>query len=114
MKSLPEISGSLKNEVKFNVQLSIKSSFISSQVHFEFLAELGLFGYLSFFFFIFQSLFFSMRSFFIKNDFYKFSGVLFVFVSLLPFIPSGSFFTTYGATLFWLNFAICVQNNKSR
>ncbi len=84
------------------------------QVHFEFLAELGLFGYLSFFFIIFQSLIFSIRSFFIKNDFYKFSGILFVFVSLLPFIPSGSFFTTYGATLFWLNFAILAQNNKSR
>ena len=84
------------------------------QVHFEFLAELGLFGYLSFFYFIFQSLIFSIRSFFMKNDFYKFSGVLFVFASLLPFIPSGSFFTTYGAALFWLNFAILVQNNKSK
>lgn len=84
------------------------------QVHFEFLAELGLFGYFAFFYFIFQSLFFSMRSFFIKKNFYKFSGALFIFVSLLPFIPSGSFFTTYGATLFWLNFAILVQNNKSK
>ena len=83
------------------------------QVHFEFLAELGLFGYFCFFYFIFQSLFFSIRSFFEKNDFYKFSGILFVFVSLLPFIPSGSFFTTYGATLFWLNFAILAKNNKS-
>ncbi len=83
------------------------------QIHFEFLAELGLFGYFCFFYFIFQSLFFSIRSFFKKNDFYKFSGILFVFVSLLPFIPSGSFFTTYGATLFWLNFAILTKNNKS-
>ena len=83
------------------------------QVHFEFLAELGLFGYFCFFYFIFQSLFFSIRSFFEKNDFYKFSGILFVSVSLLPFIPSGSFFTTYGATLFWLNFAILVKNTKS-
>ena len=84
------------------------------QVHFEFLAELGLFGYFCFFYFIFQSLFFSIRSFVIKNDFYKFSGILFVFASLLPFIPTGSFFTTYGATLFWLNFAILAQNNKSK
>ena len=83
------------------------------QVHFEFLAELGLFGYFCFFYVIFQSLFFSIRSFFERNDFYKFSGILFVFVSLLPFIPSGSFFTTYGATLFWLSFAILAKNNKS-
>ena len=84
------------------------------QVHFEFLAELGLFGYFCFFYFIFQSLFFTIRSFIIKNDFYKFSGILFVFASLLPFIPTGSFFTTYGATLFWLNFAILAQNNRSK
>ncbi len=84
------------------------------QVHFEFLAELGLFGYFGFFYFIFQSLFLSIKSFFKKNDFYKFSGALFIFASLLPFIPSGSFFTTYGATLFWLNFAVLIQNNKSR
>ena len=84
------------------------------QVHFEFLAELGLFGYFCFFYFIFQSLFFTIRSLVIKNDFYKFSGILFVFASLLPFIPTGSFFTTYGATLFWLNFAILAQNNKSK
>ena len=84
------------------------------QVHFEFLAELGLFGYLSFFYFIFQSLIFAIRSLFIKNDFYKLSGALFVLASLLPFIPSGSFFTTYGAALFWLNFAILIQNNKSK
>ena len=93
---------------------SKNSSVHPHQVHFEFLAELGLFGYFCFFYFIFQSLFFTIRSFIIKNDFYKFSGILFVFASLLPFIPTGSFFTTYGATLFWLNFAILAQNNKSK
>ena len=92
---------------------AINPSVHPHQVHFEFLAELGLFGYFCFFYFIFHSLFFSIRSFFENNDFYKFSGILFVFVSLLPFIPSGSFFTTYGATLFWLNFAILAKNNRS-
>ena len=82
------------------------SSVHPHQVHFEFLAELGLFGYFCFFYFIFQSLFFAIRSFVTNNDFYKFSGVLFVFVSLIPFIPSGSFFTTYGAAIFWLNYAV--------
>ena len=90
------------------------SSVHPHQVHFEFLAELGLFGYFCFFYFIFQSLFFAIRSLVIKNDFYKFSGILFIFASLLPFIPTGSFFTTYGATLFWLNFAILAQNNRSK
>ena len=34
------------------------------QVHFEFLSELGLFGYFCFFYFIFQSLFFLNKIFF--------------------------------------------------
>ena len=89
------------------------SSVHPHQIHFEFLAELGLFGYFCFFYFIFQSLFLAIRSFVRNIDFYKFSGILFVIVSLLPFIPTGSFFTTYGATLFWLNFAILSHNKKS-
>ena len=35
--------------------------------------------------------------------------MLFIIASILPLIPSGSFFTTYGATLFWINFAVLVS-----
>ena len=76
------------------------------QVHFEFLAEMGLFGYISFliFFFIFLRRSIKIQ---IKNrNFYHLSGLLFILVSFTPLIPSGSFFTTYGASIFWLNFAI--------
>ena len=76
------------------------------QVHFEFLAEMGLFGYISFliFFFIFLRRSIKIQ---IKNrNFYHLSGLLFILVSFTPLIPSGSFFTTYGAAIFWLNFAI--------
>ena len=83
------------------------------QVHFEFLAELGLSGYLIFFYFFILSVFNAFKSFLTSKNFYQLAGILFVFASLLPFIPSGSFFTTYGAVLFWLNFALLIQNNKS-
>lgn len=81
------------------------------QIHFEFLAELGLFGY------------FSLMIFFIYH-FYKFvkkknynnnlnlSGLLFVTTSLLPLLPSGSFFTSHAATLFWMNFALMCLNQR--
>jgi hypothetical protein len=83
------------------------------QVHFEFLSELGLSGYLIFFYFFIHSIFVGFKSFLTSKNFYQLAGILFVFASLLPFIPSGSFFTTYGAVLFWLNFALLMQNNKS-
>ena len=32
-------------------------------------------------------------------------------VFLIPLLPTGSFFTTYGASIFWLNFALMNLGN---
>jgi len=79
------------------------------QIHFEFLSELGLLGYSAFFIFFLSTIFMGIKIFLMRKNFYQLSGILFIFVSLLPFIPSGSFFTTYGATLFWLNFSFLLK-----
>ena len=76
------------------------------QVHLEFLAEMGLFGYISFFIFFFIFLKRSIKIQFKNRNIYHLSGLLFIMVSFTPLIPSGSFFTTYGAAIFWLNFAV--------
>lgn len=79
------------------------------QIHWEFLSETGLFGYsifIIFFSFIFIS---TVRSLISKFNLYQLSALLFIVASILPLIPSGSFFTTYGATLFWINFAVLVS-----
>jgi len=76
------------------------------QVHFEFLSETGIFGYLAFLLFFIYSIGRSLSLYFKSKNFYQLSGILFILVSLLPLIPTGSFFTTYGASIFWLNFAI--------
>ena len=76
------------------------------QIHFELLSETGLFGYISFliFFFIYLKRSISIQ---IKNkNLYHLSGILVILATFIPLIPSGSFFTTYGATIFWLNFAL--------
>ncbi len=78
------------------------------QIHYEFLAETGLVGYISFIFFICISLFLALKSYLKKNNLYQLSGIFFVIITLLPLIPSGSFFSTYGSSLFWLNYAIMV------
>ena len=81
------------------------------QIHFEFLAELGLFGYFLFMiFFIYH-----FYKFIKKQNYYdnlNISGLLFVFTSLLPILPSGSFFTSHAAALFWMNFALMNLSRK--
>ena len=81
------------------------------QIHFEFLAEMGLFGYISFFIFFFIFLTKSIKIQIKNKNLYHLSSLLFILVSFAPLIPSGSFFTTYGAAIFWLNFAVVESFN---
>ena len=78
------------------------------QIHYEFLSETGLFGYLTFMSFILISLYFFFKSYKKNRNIYQFSGMLFVLVNLAPLLPSGSFFSTYSAGLFWINYSIMV------
>ena len=79
------------------------------QIHYEFLAETGLVGYLSFAIFICLSIYLSIKSYLKTRNLYQLSGMFFVIISLMPLIPSGSFFSTYSSSLFWLNYAIMVS-----
>tara|TARA_B100000989_G_scaffold298697_1_gene289235 strand:- start:3914 stop:5152 length:1239 start_codon:yes stop_codon:yes gene_type:complete len=80
------------------------------QFHFEILSELGLIGYVLIISNIFYVLF---RNFSLKNDFMFKSAFLFIIVSLVPFLPSGSFFTSYGATIFFINYSFLIRPNVS-
>jgi len=82
------------------------------QIHFEILSETGIFGYLSFLVFIIYSLFLSIKSFMKSKNKYQFSAILFVTCSLIPLLPSGSFFSTYTSVLFWFNYAIMMAYNN--
>ena len=84
------------------------------QVHLEFLSETGIFGYLSFLIFFLYTIGISIKYYVASKNLYQLSAILFVSITLLPILPSGSFFTTYGATIFWINFAIMIAHkNKS-
>ena len=78
------------------------------QLHYELLAETGLFGYLSFMIFILISFYLFFKSYKKNKNIYQFSGMLFVLINLAPLLPSGSFFSTYGAGLFWINYSIMI------
>ncbi len=104
----------LKNyrlEVGKKVYHDLHTSTHPHQIHFEFLSELGIVGYL-FLIIFFTYHFYNFRKNKSYNDNLNLAGLLFVITSLLPILPSGSFFTSNGATLFWMNFAIMILNQK--
>jgi O-antigen ligase len=81
------------------------------QLHYEFLSETGLFGYFSFLLFIFLSLYWSIKNYLINKNIYQLSSILFILISLLPLVPTGSFLSTYTSSIFWINYAIMVGYN---
>ena len=82
------------------------------QIHFEFLSETGLFGYIIFIIFITTSLYLSIKNYLIHKNLFQLVTILYVLVSMLPLLPSGSFFSTYSSSLFWLNYTIMVSYIK--
>ena len=79
------------------------------QIHFEFLSELGIVGY----FLIIPNFVYLLRKNIIqKKDFLIKSGILFLIASLVPVLPSGSFFTSYGAAIFWINYSFLIKKNR--
>ena len=83
------------------------------QIHLELLSETGIFGYLSFFSFIIYSLYLSLSSFLKSKNHYQLAAILFVICSLIPLLPSGSFFSTYTSVLFWFNYALMMAYTKN-
>ena len=92
--------------LKFNEQAATTHP---HQIHLEFLSETGLFGYLIFFGSMLYCFFIFIKKYFINRNLISLSAFLYIVFSLVPIIPSGSFFTTFGASLFWINFAIMVS-----
>ncbi len=77
------------------------------QVHFEILSELGIIGYILIISNLFYSIVNALKYNRNKNIFVKIA-IMFIVVSFIPLIPSGSFFTTYGATIYWINYALLI------
>ena len=80
------------------------------QIHLEFLSELGFVGYTLIMTFLIYSIINGYKVFKLKNDLYSAAASLFIFATIIPILPSGSFFTTYGATIFWINFSFILRN----
>ena len=82
------------------------------QIYFEFLSEHGLFGSLIILSIFFYLLFKILIEILISRNYLQVGTFIFILVSFLPLIPSGSFFSHFSISLFWLNFSIMFACNE--
>ena len=99
-------SGSKKYENLDHPKNHLRIATHPHQIHYEFLSETGLIGYLSFLIFIILSLFYSIKTYIKNKNIFQLSGILFVTTSILPMLPSGSFLSTFSSSVFWINYSI--------
>jgi len=95
----------------FNDQQSyIGCSTHPHQIHFELLAEHGLIGYFFFFYIMFIFLRKNLTLFNSSNNIFVFTTSIYLFIFLIPLLPSGAIFSTFSGTMFWIIFSIANLN----
>ena len=82
------------------------------QIYFEFLAEHGIVGSIIILFIFFKIFFDLLRKISINRNKIQFASFLYILVVFLPILPSGSFFSDYLLTLFFINFSLLFCVNK--
>ena len=93
----------IDKEFAFNI---VRCSTHPHQLHLEILSHIGIFGYLVFIYLFFYLIYSGFGNYLRNRDPFLLAAIIFIFVSIFIPVPSGSFFTTYGATIFWLNFGL--------
>ncbi len=82
------------------------------QLYIEFLSEHGLFGTIIFlsilFFLIFRILGIIVRS----KNYIQAGCFIYILTIFIPLLPSGSFFSDFNSTIFWINFSLMYACNK--
>ncbi len=81
------------------------------QIHLEFLAETGVTGYFGWIIFIVTSIFYSIKRLANNFNYLSFCGLLYIIVYVFVPLPTGSFFSSYPATIFWLNYSLMMSNS---
>ena len=79
------------------------------QINFEILAETGIFGFTCFLLFFLITFIFAFKKILRKNDIFLIVSTIFCLIYINPLLPSGSFFTSYGATIFWTNYGVMIS-----
>jgi hypothetical protein len=98
-----------QNEDYYNPSYKLSHARCSThphQIYYELLSEHGILGTFVIISIIFYLIFKNSIIYFKKKNLIHLSSLLFTAITFLPLIPSGSFFSSFGATIFWINFAI--------
>ena len=81
-------------------------------MHFELLSETGLFGYISFLALFIFSFITAIKNYLKTRNIYQLSALIFILISLIPYLPSGSFYSSFNSAIFWVNYAIMMSYLK--
>ena len=82
------------------------------QLYFELLSEHGLFGFILILSIFFYLMFKILKSILLSRNYVQIGAFTFVLINFTPILPSGSFFSDFNITLFWLNFSVMYACNK--
>lgn len=106
-----ECSNEKYNNKSYN-RINERCSTHPHQIYLELISEHGAIGSIIITFVIFYSLIKSYLNFNKKKNLIQLGAILFVTSTFMPLIPSGSFFTSFDATIFWFNYAVMLSYNK--
>jgi len=107
-----ECNKDMYNDEKLNYNQG-RCSTHPHQYYFEILSETGIIGFILFISTFFYILYYGFISYLKKKNLIHLASLSFVTSSLMPFLPSGSFYTTYSASIFWLNIGIILAFSTS-
>jgi O-antigen ligase len=82
------------------------------QIYFEFLAEHGLIGTIILLLILFSLIFSKLMMILQTKNYTQIGCLLFFLTFFIPLLPSGSFFTDYNLTVFWLNLSLMYAVEK--
>ena len=81
------------------------------QIYFEFLAEHGIIGTTGILAIIFYTIYKSLIIYRKNKNLIHLGSIIFIIITFIPMLPSGSFFTSFAATIFWINFSVMIFFN---
>ena len=84
------------------------------QYYFEILSDLGLIGMFLFLSFFSYLLYRIINSYYYSKNLILLSASVFFIVQLIPLLPTGSFFTSFGSTIFFVNLSIIFAYLKTK
>ena len=83
------------------------------QIYFEFISEHGIVGTLILLSILFYLIFRLLKVIIISKNYIQLGSFLYLILVFTPFLPGGSFFNDFNATIFWINFSLLYASNKN-